>query len=587
MSRGRLARALIVLAGFAVCWAIVAMWTGGFIAFIGGVRISARGPRNPTLFAVLCVVLAWVCGPSGQRMDALRTDCRWLIDRIASRLPRISLRPPLVAGVAAVVIVIVGLIECAGVVGGSDSYGYVSQAHLWTVGTIRQEPELLRPLADEVPIGLLTPLGYRPTRDGHTIAPTYSPGLPIVMSVFERFAGRDSVFWVVPLLAGVLVWTTYSLGARLYTPNVGGLAAVLVATAAPVLIQLTTAPMSDLPAAAWWTLAFALAAVGRRLAAAGAGVAAAAAILTRPNLVPVLAVAAAFLAARLIIAKRPFRDVLLHVFLFALFAIPACFAVAALYDALWGSVTNSGYGSLEQLFSIANVWPNLVLYPRSTILLLPVALLAPIACFVTRDRFPTLVLASWAAVVVLVYISFPAFDAEWTLRFLIPAVPPLMVLASVAVFSIGGRLAETHRAVALLVVAAVAGFGVHTARSHQAFDVEHERRYAAVGRYIARELPERAVLLAMLHSGSANYYSGRPTIRYDLLAGSRLDPLVEILKQRGYVPYLVIDSTERADFEARYRGHSRLGALDWPPLVQMYSPPVEIYSVPAGDPRSP
>jgi hypothetical protein len=59
------------------------------------------------------------------------------------------------------------------------------------------------------------------------------------------------------------------------------------------------------------------------------------------------------------------------------------------------------------------------------------------------------------------------------------------------------------------------------------------------------------------------------------------------LKQRGYVPYLVIDSTERAEFEARYRGHSRLGALDWPPLVRMYTPPVEIYSVPTDDAHRP
>jgi hypothetical protein len=519
-------------------------------------------------------------GPSGRRVVALRSDCRWLIDLVARRVARVTLRPPLVAAAAAVVVVIVGLVEGAGVAGGSDSYGYVSQAHLWTIGTIRQEPALLRPLDPEVPIALLAPLGYRATPDGHTIAPTYSPGLPIVMSVFERFLGRDSVFWVVPILAGVLVWTTYLLAARLYRPDVGALAAVLIATAAPVLMQLTTAPMSDLPAAAWWTLAFVLASGDRRSAAAGGGAAAAVAILTRPNLVPVLGIAVAFLAGRLIVAKRPVREICLHVFLFSLFAIPACVAVAALYNALWGSVVKSGYGSLDQLFSVANVLPNLVLYPRSTILLMPVALLAPIAWFVSRDRFTTLMLGSWAAVVVLVYVAYPAFDAEWTLRFLVPAIPPLMVLTSVVVYSVVGRPTETHRVVFVLMVAAVAGSGVHTARTHQAFDLEHERRYAAVGRYIARELPQRAVLLAMLHSGTANYYSGRPTIRYDLLAGSRLDPLVEIVKQRGYVPYLVIDWSEREEFQSRFRGHSRLAALDWPPLVQMYSPPVAVYSIP-------
>ncbi len=587
MFRGRLARALIVLAGIVGCWAIVAMWTGGFIWFIGGVRISARGPRNPALLAVLCVVVAWVMGPSGRRVDALRAEWRWLIDLVASRLPRISLRPSLIAGVAAIGIVAVGLMECTGAVGGSDSYGYVSQAHLWTIGSLKQEPVLLRPLSPHVTVDLLAPLGYRATADGSTMAPTYSPGFPIVLAVFERFAGRDSVFWVVPLFAGVLVWATYLLGARLYNPLVGALSAVLLATAAPVLIQLTTAPMSDLPAAAWWTLAFLLASMDRRVTAVGASLAAAAAILTRPNLVPVLPIAVAFLAGRLIVAKRPFQEVCVHVLLFSLFAAAACLAVAALNNWLWGSAVTSGYGSLGQLFSVANIWPNLVLYPRAVVTLIPVALLAPIAWFTHRDRVTTLALGAWAAAVVFAYLAYPAFDAEWTLRFLIPAIPPLIVLASVVAYSLGSQMAERHRIVAFLVIAAVAGSGVHTARSHQAFDLEHERRYAAIGHYIARELPERAVLLAMLHSGSANYYSGRPTIRYDLLAGSRLDPLVEILQQHGFVPYLVIDSTEREAFQAHYRGHSRFAALDWKPVVQMYSPPVEIYAIPSNDTRQP
>jgi hypothetical protein len=591
MVRRRLVRALVVLAAIAVAWALVVMWMGGGAWVVAGVRISSRRPRNTVFLALLSLLIAWAFATPGQRLRDLAGEYQWLVDWIASRVPRIQLRPPglarLVAGVAAVGIVVAGLMECAGTVGGSDSYGYVSQAHLWAIGALKQEPVLLRPLAPHVTVDVLAPLGYRPTRDGTTMAPTYSPGLPIVMAVFERFAGRDSVFWVVPLLAGALVWATYLLGARLYAPVVGALAAVLIATATPVLIQLTTGPMSDLPAAAWWTLAFVLASMDRRLAAVGSGVAAAMAILTRPNLVPVLAIAVAFLAGRLIVAKRPIRDVVIHVFLFSLFASPACFAVAALYSALWGSAVQSGYGSVGQLFSVSNVVPHLVVYPRAIARLMPVALLAPIAWFVSRDRFPTLALVSWAAVVVLVYLPFPAYDAEFSLRFLIPAIPPLIVLVSLAAYSRAGQLAARHRVAAVLVIAAVAGSGVHTARRLRAFDLEHERRYAAIGHYIARELPERAVLLAMLHSGSANYYSGRPTIRYDLLAATRLDPLVEILRQHGYVPYLLLDSDERAAFQTQYRGHSRLGALDWQPLVRMYSPPVEIYSVPAAGARRP
>ena len=163
--------------------------------------------RNVFLLAVLFVALAWVLGPSRQRTDALLADGRWLID-VANRrvawLHTIERLAPVVAGSAAVGVFLVAVIEGAWVVGGSDSYGYVSQAHLWSIGQLRQEPVLHGPLAGDVSLDVLTPLGYRPSRDGTTIAPTYSPGLPVVMAIFERVTGPDSVFWVVPILAGTL-----------------------------------------------------------------------------------------------------------------------------------------------------------------------------------------------------------------------------------------------------------------------------------------------------------------------------------------------------------------------------------------------
>ena len=231
-------------------------------------------------------------------------EYRWLIDWLASRVPRIPSPAPLVALLAAVIVALVGLTKGAGVVGGSDSYGYVSQAHLWTLGALRLRPALASALADDVSLDVLAPLGYRPSVDGTTIAPTYPPGLPMVMAVFEKSTGPESVFWVIPILAALLVWATYLLGVRLHSPAVGAIASVLVATSPPVLIQLTAAPMSDVPAAAWWTLAMVLATIDRRISAFGAGSAAGVAILTRPNLVPLAAVVVSLLFWRLTAAGR-------------------------------------------------------------------------------------------------------------------------------------------------------------------------------------------------------------------------------------------------------------------------------------------
>jgi hypothetical protein len=566
----------VILAGLAVCWVLVVMWTGGGVIHLGGVRIASRGPRNPALLVGLSLLAAWALGSRGRRAQDLAADYRELVDLVARRLPRLP-SASLVAAFAAAAVVIVGVVEGAFVVGGSDSYGYVSQAHLWSIGALTQEPVLLRTLAPDVGIDALTPLGYRPRMDGTTIAPSYSPGLPMVMAVFERVAGPASVFWVVPLLAGVLVWTTYLLGVRVHGSRVGAVAAVLVASSSPLLVQLTDAPLSDLPAAAWWTLSFWLASLDRRMAALCAGVTAGAAILTRPNLVPLVAIVVAVLVARLIVARRPVRDVVQHVLLVSVFPIAACLTIAALNRAMWGSALNSGYGSLSTLFSVSNVWTNLHLYPRVIAMQIPIAVLAPFA-FVRRDRVMTIALGAWVATVVAAYLVFPAYDSERNLRFLLPAVPPLVVLGTLGGASLLGAFVERHAVATLLTIAVIAGWGVHTARQQGTFATDHLRKFADAGSYIERELPQQAVLLAMLHSGSATYYSGRPTIRYDMIAPSDLDALVPKLVRRGYVPYLLLDNDERAAFQSHYQGHSRFASLDWPPIANINSR-VQIYAL--------
>src|SRR6185503_18061167 len=86
----------------------------------------------------------------------------------------------------------------------------------------------------------------------------------------------------------------YLIGARLAGPLIGAAAAILVATSPPILFQLIR-PMTDVPVAAWWTLAWAAVLRPSRRAAFAAGLAASFAILTRPNLAPLAAVFVAWL----------------------------------------------------------------------------------------------------------------------------------------------------------------------------------------------------------------------------------------------------------------------------------------------------
>jgi hypothetical protein len=70
-----------------------------------------------------------------------------------------------------------------------------------------------------------------------------------------------------------------------------------------------------------------------------------------------------------------------------------------------------------------------------------------------------------------------------------------------------------------------------------------------------------------MHSGSIRYYSGRLILRWDYIPAEWLDRSLEFLSENGYHPYLLIDDWERPRFVERFAGHTRWGALDWPPVA--------------------
>lgn len=602
---------VVALLALGLASALALGWSG-FVVDLAGVRISSRSARNPALLALLCVVSVWVLAPAGRRSRTLAAECAWLV-RLAREAARAVSRraetaahrmaPALAAG-AVVVVILVGFKEGALVAGGSDSYGYVSQAHLWATGKLRVEPPLYRELTPILSARALAPLGYILSVDGTALVPTYSPGLPMVMALFERIGGRRAVFWVVPLLGGLAVWSTYLLGRRAAGPLGGAIAAVLLASSPAFLFQLTCPPMSDLPAAAWWTLALALLFCEGRLAALGAGLAAAVAILTRPNLVPLAVVPSAFLLWHAIEERRshgrqprplsttaewPRSGHAAQRFgLFVAGVVTACLAVAAVHTHLYGSPLRSGY-DLRGLFGLEHAWPNLARYPLlATEMHTPLIWLALIPHFIrTRGRRGAAaataasivrVASSFVLVVFACYLFYPAFDAHWRLRFLLPAIPALVVLTSAGLLALTTRLPQTWRVlVTTAVTAMVAYHGVTYAGARSAFDTEGEWKYALVGEHVARRLPERAVLLAMQHSGSVRYYSGRAMVRYDLIPKRRLGRVVARLRRLGYRPYFLLEGWEEPIFRERFQNWSSLALLDWPAVVELEFADVRIY----------
>jgi hypothetical protein len=589
-------RALLYCATAVYLLALIIAVTGGGVFTVGALRISARSVRNPLTILLIAVAAAYAMSPRGRRWPTLHDEWTAIVQPVEGAVVRIlsgrgQLATRAVVFLLATAVAMLGLIAGSHVAAGSDSYGYLSQARLWKSDDLRVE----QPLLDDVPAGVspetLVPLGYRLSPDGDSIVPAYPPGFPLLLAVSELIGGPGLALFVIPLLAGVTVLCTYLLGARLAGPAVGVTAAALLSTSPAFIYALTHSPMADIPAMAWWVLALVLGLGSSRTTVLCAGLAAGAGILTRPNLVPLAIVAAALPVSQTYRRRASLPASAQTLLLFSVGPMAAVVVVASLNTLWYGSPATSGYGNLAGvLYRWEFLWPNLWRYSgwlwdtQAFTLLLAAGGAVVLwkrrhAEGNARDGHAIGVCAFFALAVGLSYAFYLPLPEWWNLRLLFPAFPIMCAAAAV------GAMALPARALRVAVVVMVAALGAATSREKGAFDSESDRRFATIGRYVADTLPRKAALLTKIHSGSARYYSGRLTLRWDMIGPEQFDPLVADLQRRGYVPFILLDDWEEPEFSARFRGASRLAALDWEPLVAM--PRVKLFALPQGRGEAP
>jgi hypothetical protein len=476
------------------------------------------------------------------------------------------------AGALALVIAYAGLRWGVLVAGGSDSYGYVSQAGLWRRGSLIVHQDVVRPTPWPFAAETWTPLGYRPSphaRDGYV--PLYAPGLPLLMAAAQALGGFCAAFAVVPLCGALTIWLTFVLGRRLFeSPAIALGGAVLVAVSPVFLYQLMNA-MSDVPVTAFCTLALVLASSRRAFAS---GLAMAVAIGIRPNLAPLAAV----IGACSWLTREDRADGVRALIRCGAGIAPSLAGIAWLNGVLYESPLVSGYGTTGDLYAVSSFGPNLAHYTTWIAEVeTPVVALAALYVAVPRlwppPRFPfaRLLIGGTMAVVLLSYLFYQPFDVWWYLRFLLP-MWPVMMLATVAALDgiVASRAVWPRAIVVTSIVAALVWHHLHFARSRHTFDLgRSERKYVDVARYVALQTEPGAVVLSHQHSGSLRLYAGRLTLRYDVLDPAWLDRALAALQSAGRRPYLVLDRDEVAAFRQRFIGASRVGALDWSPIATL------------------
>lgn len=507
-------------------------------------------------------------------------------------MPALSL---IIAIAAAISLATVGFVRGTYAAGGSDSSCYALMAEAFASGNVQPRTALVSQVPWPDASKTFTPGGFVPShRDPAASAPVCAPGFSLLLAPLVAVGGPNALFVMTPLAGALLVWLAFLAGRFLAGPLAGAMTAVLIAASPAVLYQVVQ-PMNDVTTAALWMSVY-VALISRRYALAGAccGLA----LLVRPNLLPLAAVAGLFVLVTDPIPhpESPIPARLRAAVVFFLSAVPGALTVLWLNAQLYGGPLQSGYGELGHLFSPSAFLTNAARYLRWMVeTQTPFPFLALASPFVVdRARRPTTILAlGLTLATAFIYFTYRPFD-DWSyLRFLLPAIALMLVLASAVTITAIQKLEQPHGpaeaghdryppatlAVVGAVTVGLAVFGMRTAEDRLAFAMQAlEQRYRSAGIVVRDRLPAGTVVLSVWDSGAVRFHGRKEALIWEGLEPAWLDRSLEWLTRRGRKPYILVESWEEPGFRSRFSAHSAAGNLDWPPkyevdrVVRIYDP---------------
>ena len=428
----------------------------------------------------------------------------------------VKLDKRVVAAVVAIVAVVYGLtlfLHRSTGAGGADSSGYLNEARMIAAGRTSIPIRLLSVLHLPSEYSyIFTPLGFGPSkRQPGRMVPTYPPGLPAHFAIAGAIGGWSQAPFLMPLIAGLVSLALMFVLSRQFGLNrwLSGAAAAILAVC-PVFLFMTAQPMSDVFATVW-TLAAIVAAIASERKPAFAALAGAAfgvSVCVRPsNLLAALAIAFAlrWRPSRLAIAVAS--------------SIPFAIALMAWNYALYGNPIITGYGEVGGLLAWGNArirvghyayW----LFAQLTPLVFPGGLLAG---FDRRtDPFRRAVLIFWFIPFFVFYIFYGPYETWWYTRFLLPAIPPLIIGFLLMIRNVRVRIA------AFLVIVVLYVAVRQDRKPLKPLNVgKEESIYPEIAARFGPKLPRDAIIMSGLFSGSFLYYLDRDTVRYDQLDNDR------------------------------------------------------------------
>ena len=429
--------------------------------------------------------------------------------------------------------------------GGSDSSGYLNEARMFARGRMSVPVDLVRSLrVDPGYTYVFVPLGFT-SRKPATMVPTYPAGLPVHFMVAAVIGGWERApFWVSPMAAIGCLLLTYAIGRKLGLNEIYAFAAAALLAAFPPFLLHAVQPISDV-VATFWTLAmilFSLHARVKPVHAVFAGICFGIGVWVRPtNLLMVVP---------LVIALRFRWPLLLRG---AAGAIPLGVALMWINYRLFGSPFMTGYGGLGDVvafdlyrdcFAKYSLWLAQMMTP----LIYPIGLLV---VFDRRvERWDRALLPAWFAMLMLFYPLWAVYDGWWYTRFLLPGIPGLIlgslfVLRDALEWSVGRWRPIIATAAAVAVVYWMIRVPVKHSRKHAVLLIDEvESIYPNSVKWTEELLPDDALLVSGVLGGAFYYYSGRLSVRYDLIEAEQFQLLRAYAGSAGKKWYAVLSAVE-------------------------------------------
>ncbi|HPC82004.1 MAG TPA: hypothetical protein PLR87_01425 [Thermoanaerobaculaceae bacterium] len=411
-------------------------------------------------------------------------------------------------------------------VGASDWYGYYALSRLFLEGRVTM------PMSrDTARYPAAAPLGFE-AGNGCAI-PRYPPGYPLLMAV-AGVVGAE--FFVTPLCGALSVLVLYLILIRRVSRFVAVLMSAQWALSPPVVWGAVSV-MSDLPAALWLLTTYCLLDRDRP---ALAGAAFALAVATRPTnalfgllLLPLLA------------ERRRFAR-------FAAVAA-ACAAVHGLYNwQVFGAPWRMGYHDTFQWFRLAHAPRNFPRFGWHLVTVLTAGTLLPAFAGALRRGRRNLFFLGWFLLFWGIYSFWWVYpDVWWWLRFLLPGLPGLFILAADGWddvlcwlegrgrwWRLGARIAGSLGAATLI------AFFVRFGQEQMVFTRTTARVFHDVAESARKYLPAGALVGAFEHTGSLRLYGGFETFRVPWPGAAEL---VRDELEAGQPVYLLLESSLNDD----------------------------------------